>query len=70
MSRDPSAQLVFNNLLLSFTYYLLYWPEEDPPGSKRRQIDNDDVFAAEDFFLFARIIHNRPEQSLAGETVV
>ncbi len=26
---------------------------------KRRQIDNDDVFAAEDFFLFARIIYDR-----------
>ncbi len=48
----------------------MYWPEEDPPGSKRRQIDYDEVFAAEDFFLFARIIYNRPEQSSAGETVV
>ncbi len=48
-------------------YYLLCWPEEDPPGSKRRQIDNDE---AEDFFLSTRIIYNRPEQSSAGETVV
>ncbi len=51
-------------------YYLLYWPEEDPLGSKRRQNDYDEVRAAEDYLLFTRIIYNRPEQSSAGEAVV
>ncbi len=37
-----------------YMYYLLYWPEEDPPGSKRCQNDYDEVCAAEDYYYIRK----------------